>query len=552
LWAKGLKELQDNSGMALDFLASTHSPAAPDPAAADAARRGARPDARLLALRQTFTRLGPEFYSSHAPQGLPQPRLRLVSEDAARLLGLRAPAPGEARDAESCARWAHLFSGNAAAAGAPEPAGCEAISTVYAGHQFGNWAGQLGDGRAHLLGEVPAPDSAQALGHAWWEVQIKGAGRTPWSRHADGRAVLRSSLREFLCSEAMWHLGVPTTRALCLVDSDLPVRRESIESAAVVARLSPSFLRFGHFEHFSHSGRHDALRRLVDYTVERLFPQAAQAANPALALLREVGAATASLVARWQCVGFVHGVMNTDNMSMLGWTIDYGPFGFIDAFDPGYTPNTTDAYGRYAWARQPAVARWNLLALAQALLPLIGDEQSARDAVEEFADHFMPAMRDGMQDKLGLGPARDDDPDLVQDWIDLLAACRADWTIAHRQLAHCVAQPQAGVPEALQEQFAAWPQRLRDWLDRLQRRLEGLDAAQRAERAARMRRANPCYVLRHHLGQAAIAQAQAGDFGAARRLQQVLRRPYEEQAGCEDLAAAPPADAGPPVLSCSS
>ena len=534
--------------MSLDFLAPTDATAAPDPAAAGSTQ----PDAQLPALRQTFTRLGPEFYSSHAPQGLPEPRLRLVSEDAARLLGLRAPDPEQPLQAQSCAQWAHVFSGNAAAAEPAGSAGCGAISTVYAGHQFGNWAGQLGDGRAHLLGEAPAPDPAQAQGHGWWEVQIKGAGRTPWSRHADGRAVLRSSLREFLCSEAMWHLGVPTTRALCLVDSDLPVRRESIERAAVVARLSPSFLRFGHFEHFSHSGRHDALRRLVDYAVERLYPQAAQASNPALALLREVGAATAALVARWQCVGFVHGVMNTDNMSMLGWTIDYGPFGFVDAFDPGYTPNTTDAYGRYAWARQPAVARWNLLALAQALLPLIGDEQSARDAVEEFADHFMPAMRDGMQDKLGLGPARDDDPDLVQDWIDLLAACRADWTIAHRQLAHCVARPQAGVPDALQAQFAAWPQRLQDWLERLQRRLDGLDAAQRAQRAERMLRVNPCYVLRHHLGQEAISRAEAGDFGAARRLQRVLRRPYEEQPGCEDLAAAPPADAGPPVLSCSS
>ena len=525
--------------MALDSLAR------PDPTASThpATRAGG---SRLLALRQTFPALGPEFHSTTAPQGLPQPRLRLVSDDAARLLGLRVPAPDDPRDDGLRALWAHTFSGNAAAADG------SAISTVYAGHQFGNWAGQLGDGRAHLLGEALVADSAQARGHGWWEVQIKGAGRTPFSRHADGRAVLRSSLREFLCSEAMWHLGVPTTRALCLVDSDLAVRRESLESAAVVARLSPSFLRFGHFEHFSHSGRHDALRRLTDYTVARLYPQAAQAANPALALLREVTAATAALIARWQCVGFVHGVMNTDNMSMLGWTIDYGPFGFVDAFDPGYTPNTTDAYGRYAWARQPAVARWNLLALAQALLPLIGDEQAARDAVEDFADHFMPAMRDGMQPKLGLGAARDDDPGLVQDWIDLLAACRADWTVSHRQLAHWVARAQDGVPAALREQFAAWPQRLQDWLERLRQRLGELEPAQREARAAGMLRANPCYVLRHHLAQAAIAQAQAGDFGAASRLMTVLRRPCEEQAGCEDLAAPPPPDAGPPVLSCSS
>ncbi len=500
----------------------------------------------VLAMRQDFVRLGAEFHSTSPPQGLPQPRLRVLSADAAALLGLALPQHDDARRS-----WAELFSGNQAARDA------SAISTVYAGHQFGNWAGQLGDGRAHLLGEARSRDARQAMGHAWWEVQIKGAGPTPFSRRGDGRAVLRSSIREFLCSEAMHALGVPTTRALCLVDSELPVRRESLETAAVVTRLSPSFLRFGHFEHFSHGGRHDALRRLVDYTVARLYPAAADSANPALALLREVVAATAPTIARWQCVGFVHGVMNTDNMSMLGWTIDYGPFGFLDAFDPGYTPNTTDSWGRYAWARQPAVARWNLLALAQALLPLIGDEQAARDAVEDFADAFMVEMDRGMQAKLGL---RADDPaasletdrDLVQDWLDLLAACRADWTLSHRLLARVVELPEAPPPVQWLRQFDAWPQRAADWLARLRARQHGLDAAARAERARDMLRSNPCYVLRHHLGQQAIAQARDGDFSAVLRLHRVLRMPFDEQPGCEDLAAAPPPDAGPPVLSCSS
>ncbi len=516
---------------------SWNSSALSDPAS-DA---GSTP-APALRLRQEFAGLGPEFHSTRAPLGLPGPRLRVVSEEAARLLGLATPDADRAR----CAQWAEMFSGNDAAARGG------AISTVYAGHQFGNWAGQLGDGRAHLLGEALTHDPTQNGGHAWWEVQLKGAGPTPYSRRGDGRAVLRSSIREFLCSEAMWHLRIPTTRALCLVDSDLPVARERLETAAVVTRLSPSFLRFGHFEHFSHSGQHAALRRLVDYTVARLYPQLADHANPALGLLREAVRNTAVLIAAWQCVGFVHGVMNTDNMSILGWTIDYGPFGFIDAFDPGYTPNTTDAFGRYAWARQPAVARWNLLALAQALLPLIGDEQAARDAVEAFADDFMPAMRDGMQAKLGLGAARDDDPDLVQDWLDLLAACRADWTLSHRLLTDVVARPEAPPPAAFARQFAAQAQRLQDWLQRLRLRLSGLDAAQRAQRVEHMLRANPCYVPRHHLLQQAIAQAQRGDFGAVLRLHRVLRDPWREQPDCEDLAAPAPPDAGPPVLSCSS
>ena len=496
----------------------------------------------LPQLRQRYAELGAEFHSTHAPQGLPQPRLRLVSDDAARLLGLRAPDD----DTDAREAWARMFSGNQAAAEGG------AISTVYAGHQFGNWAGQLGDGRAHLLGEAMSRDPAQSLGHAWWEVQLKGAGPTPYSRRGDGRAVLRSSIREFLCSEAMWHLGIPTTRALCLVDSDLPVRRETLETAAVVTRLCPSFVRFGHFEHFSYSGRHDSLRRLVDYTVARLHPELADAANPALELLREVARATGSLIARWQCVGFVHGVMNTDNMSVLGWTIDYGPFGFMDDFDPGYTPNTTDVHGRYAWARQPGVARWNLLALAQALLPLIGDEQAARDAVEEFAEAFMVAMRDGMQAKLGLGEPRELDPDLVQDWLDLLADCRADWTLSHRLLAQVVAGPARQPPPGLSAQFESRPRRLQDWLERLRLRLHDLDAAQRAQRAEAMLRANPCYVLRHHLAQHAISQARQGDFSAAQRLHRALCDPWREQPGCEDLAAPAPPDAGPPVLSCSS
>ena len=258
------------------------------------------------------------------------------------------------------------------------------LASVYSGHQFGVWAGQLGDGRALWLGEVDT--AAGPL-----EIQLKGAGLTPYSRMGDGRAVLRSSIREFLCSEAMHALGMPTTRALCVTGSALPVRREEIETAAVLTRVAPSFIRFGHFEHFASQERDAELRRLADFVIEHHYPACREAANPYAALLAAVAARTATLMAQWQAVGFCHGVMNTDNMSILGLTIDYGPFGFLDAFDPGHICNHSDHEGRYAWARQPNVALWNLHALAQALLPLIGDTDAALAALEAYQGRFAGA-----------------------------------------------------------------------------------------------------------------------------------------------------------------
>ena len=496
---------------------------------------------RALPFAQPFGELGDAFSRVVRPQGLPAPRLRLVSPDAARLLAID-PAPDESTAAQG---WAELFSGN------QPPPGCDPICTVYAGHQFGNWAGQLGDGRAHLLGVIPAPDASQNGGYAHWEVQLKGAGRTPYSRHGDGRAVLRSSIREFLCSEAMWHLGIPTTRALCLVASPLPVVRERMETAAVVTRLAPSFIRFGHFEHFAYTGQLMALRTLTDWTVAQLYPACAQAANPALALLESVVQRTAHLIAQWQCVGFVHGVMNTDNMSMLGWTLDYGPFAFMDGFDPDHTPNTTDRFGRYAWTRQPSIARWNLLALAQALLPLIGQPQAAIDAVEAFDATFSNDMRGLLQRKLGLGETRPGDDDLVDRWLAAMAESRADWTLAFRLLAQLSAVPGGPIPPALQALFATRPERMRAWIPDYRTRLQANDSPD-AERRAAMDAVNPRFVLRHHLAQDAIARAEAGDFAAAQDLMDVLRHPYAEQPERDIFAAAPPQDAEAPALSCSS
>ena len=296
------------------------------------------------------------------------------------------------------------------------------LASVYSGHQFGVWAGQLGDGRALLLGEVDSP--AGPL-----ELQLKGSGLTPYSRMGDGRAVLRSSIREFLCSEAMHALGIPTTRALCIIGSAPPVRRETIETAAVVTRVAPSFLRFGHFEHFAHTAQDiAALRRLVDFVIDALLPRMPRRAEPVLALLEEVARARRELMAQWQAVGFCHGVMNTDNMSILGLTIDYGPFGFLDVFDPGHICNHCDHQGRYAYARQPSVACWNLHALAQALLPLLGGRRRGRPAGRRAralsqvvsardASHAC-APSSGLADRTRRRPA------LIDDLLKLMAADR--------------------------------------------------------------------------------------------------------------------------------
>jgi uncharacterized protein YdiU (UPF0061 family) len=429
-----------------------------------------------------------------------------------------------------------LLSGNALPAGGT-------LATVYSGHQFGVWAGQLGDGRALLLGEVDTP--AGPL-----ELQIKGAGLTPYSRMGDGRAVLRSSIREFLCSEAMHALGIPTTRALAIVGSPLPVRREEIETAAVVTRVAPSFLRFGHFEHFTHTAQDEAaLRRLADATIERYFPELRQHAEPYAALLEEATRRTARLLAQWQAVGFCHGVMNTDNMSVLGLTIDYGPFGFLDAFDPGHVCNHSDHEGRYAYARQPNVAFWNLHAFAHALLPLLGDTERALAALEPYKSEFPAALLAAMRAKLGLRSERDDDHALVDELLRRMATDRTDFTITFRRLA--TFSTAAGAPnDAVRDLFIdraafdAWAAR---YAERL--RAEGsIDA----ERSARMNRVNPKFVLRNHLAETAIRRAREGDFGEVRRLLAVLECPFDEQPEHEADAGFPPDWAGGLEVSCSS
>ncbi len=486
-------------------------------------------------LAQPFADLGAEFSLPVAPSPLPDPALVAWSEDAAGLVGLTGP-----RNAREEQAWALAFGGH------PGPLTAASRATVYAGHQFGNWAGRLGDGRALLLGEWP---DAEVSGSTW-EVQLKGSGPTPFSRMGDGWAVLRSSIREFLCSEAMAALGVPTTRALCLVASSRPVRRERIETAAMVTRLSPSFIRFGHFEHFSYGGRTELLPRMVQWVIERHAPHCAQEPQPALELLRWAVARTAELIAHWQAVGFIHGVMNTDNMSILGLTIDYGPFAFLDAYDPLHTPNTTDSGGRYAFARQPAVAHWNLLALAQALLPLIDRPESALEVVETFRPHYVRAMQRRLAAKIGLERVEPGDGELFQQLLDSMAANRSDWTRTFRELAELPAAPTAPLPPALAAQFQEQPESFAAWVDRYRARLLE-ERRSDAERAQAMDAVNPAVVLRHHLAQQAIIRAEDGDYSEVRRLLEVLRRPYAAPERAAD-ALPPPQDSPPAALSCSS
>ena len=426
--------------------------------------------------------------------------------------------------------------------------GSQPLASVYSGHQFGVWAGQLGDGRALWLGEIDTPAGTQ-------ELQLKGAGLTPYSRMGDGRAVLRSSIREFLCSEAMHGLGIPTTRALAIVGSPDKVLREELETAAVVTRVAPSFLRFGHFEHFAASGRHEELKQLADFAMAQHFPEllaTPEGVERYLAMLGMVMRSTASLLAQWQSVGFCHGVMNTDNMSLLGLTIDYGPFQFLDGFDPAHICNHSDHQGRYAFARQPQVAFWNLFCLGQALLPLIQDQEAVVQVLDGFKTLYPQQLDKRIAAKLGLDEVQASDHGLIDAAFRLLATERTDHTIFWRRLSHAMAsyadtrevQAFATVQDLFLEP-SAW----QAWLALYLERIAQQDLAQAA---VRMLRINPKFVLRNHLGEQAITQAKIGDFSGVSTLLELLSAPFDEHPGFENYAAFPPDWASSISISCSS
>ncbi len=489
------------------------------------------------------------LYSQLTPTPVAAPRLLAHSAEVAALLGL-----DEAFVASP--RFAEVFAGNALLEG------MQPYAANYGGHQFGHWAGQLGDGRAISLGEVLRADGAR------WELQLKGAGLTPYSRTADGRAVLRSSIREFLCSEAMHHLGVPTTRALSLVATGEDVVRDMFydgrpraEPGAIVCRVASSFIRFGNFELPASRGDISLLEQLVDFTIRRDFPELDGSVEQKRAeWFGQVCERTAVMIARWMRVGFVHGVMNTDNMSILGLTIDYGPYGWVDNFDPDWTPNTTDAEGRrYRFGQQAQVAFWNLSRLAGALSPLFGDNTPLQAGLNRYVETWSRLDRETAAGKLGLRETDDEALALRQRLHALMHSAEVDMTIAYRALADLDADApsvevlapafyNADKRAAHAPEFEAW---LQDYAQRLQR-----EALAPADRRAAMNAVNPIYVLRNYLAQQAIDRAEQGDATGISELLEVMRHPYDEQAGREAFAARRPDwardRAGCSMLSCSS
>ncbi len=478
----------------------------------------------------TFARLPATFHSSLKPTPLTKPYLVSFNPSAAQLIEL-AGAESARQDFAEC------FAGNRLLPGS------EPLSMLYAGHQFGHYVSQLGDGRAILLGEV-----RNSAGECW-DVQLKGAGITPYSRSGDGRAVLRSSIREYLCSEAMHGLGIPTTRALCVVGSDDEVYRERIETAAVVTRIAPSHVRFGSFEVFYHRGQHEHIATLADYVISRHFSQLQEAPDKHARFLHEVMLRTARLMAQWQAVGFSHGVMNTDNMSILGLTFDYGPFGFMEAYDPGYICNHSDHSGRYAYDQQPQIGLWNLTALAQALTPLIPLEE-VQKILDEYGDIYSERYVELMANKLGLTYHSLEDFALIEPLLEMMRVSEVDYTNLFRQLGGFKTAP-GEANSALRDQFinrAAFDA----WATSYRARLQA-EPGSDAERKARMDKVNPKYILRNYLAQTAIQKAETErDFAEVDCLLNLLSRPFDEQPEMESYAAPAPDWARKLEISCSS
>ncbi len=481
----------------------------------------------------SYEKLGEEYFSRTKIEAFDRPELIDVNYELAAELDL------ELNDQE----YLEYFSGN-------KNFDSSVISTVYAGHQFGSYVPQLGDGRAHLLGEI------ENIKGETFELQLKGSGKTPYSRFGDGKAVLRSSIREYLASEALHHIGIPTTRALCLIGSDENVMREGMEKAAMVTRVSPSFIRFGHFEFFTHSKKPEQTKILADYVIDKFYPQAKSFEDKYEKFFYEIVIRNAELVAKWQAFGFAHGVLNTDNMSILGLSIDYGPYGFLDNYHLGFIPNHSDYSGRYSFGHQPQIIHWNLYALANALTPVLPLDKSG-EVLQLFGAHFLRSYIDLMREKIGLKQKKDTDKKLIQDLLHILAEQEIDYTIFFRKL--CDYRINGDNSEIYKELKKV--DIFKEWESHYQKRLlqevwpdlnKNAEKAEE-ERSMQMKKVNPKYILRNYLAETAIKQATfVQDYSEIKKLRKILQHPFDEQPEYEPYASSPPEWARGIELSCSS
>jgi uncharacterized protein YdiU (UPF0061 family) len=474
-----------------------------------------------LGLQHTYSALPSRFYARVAPTPVKDPRLVVFNSRLAEALDFD-PAVLEREGA----KW---FSGNLM------PDDADPIAMAYAGHQFGNFVPQLGDGRAILLGERVGRDGVRR------DIQLKGSGRTPFSRNGDGRAALGPMLREYLISEAMHALGVPTTRSLAVVTTGEQVVREDLLPGAVLTRVAASHIRVGTFEYFAARNDRESVGLLLDYVITRHYPEARGAAVPALAVLEAVAQRQAALIADWMSVGFIHGVMNTDNMAISGETIDYGPCAFVDYYNVNTVFSSIDHAGRYAYGNQPAIAQWNLARFAETLLPLIdADLEKAIERATAVVGGFMPVfdarLLTRMRRKIGLAGEQEGDVELVRTLLATMQSAGADFTLTFRRLARCADEP---ADEASLLELLSPSSGIADWLRRWRERLAS-EPQNAVERAANMRRANPAFIPRNHRVEAALEAASThGDFGPFHQLINILAHPYDDLPGCGEFEQPP-------------
>ena len=483
-----------------------------------------------LTFDNTYARLPEAFYERVSPTPFPNPHLVSFNPAAAELIDLD-------RDEAKREHFASYFSG------ARSLPGSEPIAMLYSGHQFGHYVSQLGDGRAMLLGEVRNQNGET------WDLHLKGAGLTRFSRDGDGRAVLRSSIREYLCGEAMHGLGIPTTRSLCITSGDETVYRESSEPGAMLVRMAPSHVRFGSFEVFFYRRQHEHLKILADHVIQHHFPHAREAENSYARLLHDVATRTGHMIAQWQAVGWSHGVMNTDNMSILGLTLDYGPYGFMEQFDPEFICNHSDHHGRYSFQNQPDIGYWNIRAIAHALSPLL-EPTDVDGAPEIYEQAFTERYSELMNAKLGLAEQHAHDDTLRKGLLNLMHSSRADYTNVFRALSQF--QQDSPIENAgIRDQFIH-RDAFDDWAKKYRERLQA-EKSEDEIRKIRMAQTNPKYVLRNHLAQNAIELAEEHqDYSEVDRLLNLLSDPFIDLPDMNAYASPPCSDSAPVVVSCSS